>query len=685
MHQNDPANPRRRPVNHRRSAPDPIGAGSLPPESVASLILEHVHDGVFATDLDDRITFWGSSAETLFGFSPDEAIGRCFGELLPMRMADSDGEAALLSTVAAGQIWRGEGSVRLPDGRELWIESTVSPLVVDGQIVGGVSVSRDMTAQRAETERYRTVVDALAEGVVVQDADGAIVAANPAARAILGWGSLGGPNPDGWPANAIREDGTLLGPEDHPAALTLRTGLAHRNELIGLRRPSGEVRWIAIHADPLHINDGQRGVVSSFEDVTHYRTARMEQLFEDRLRAALAEAVRGIATDTTLERSAQTICDQIATLPGIDFVGLGAFAGEDELDIIASSAPAGTANLAGQRLPPDAARYLWERAALGPWAQYTRELREAGNWNADHISLAMEAIAVGPIAHGGHVDGVLVIGSREREAARILVEKMPAVVAFSSTSSALLAERLHTRRLDVANRRRIEEVLLTRGFHPVFQPVVHLATGAILGYEALTRFADNTPPDRVFAVASSCGLGLELEIATLEAAFRAADPLPANRFLDINVSPGLVLAIEPLRAMLRRSGFNVVLEITEHERIADYAALRAAVAKLGENVRLAVDDAGAGFASLRHIAELRPELVKLDRSLVVGIEWDLARQALVAGMVHFATQSETTLIAEGIETEPERAMLLGLGVAVGQGYLLGRPAGPDQPAEEAAR
>jgi PAS domain S-box-containing protein len=685
MHLSDPANPRRRPINQRHSAPDPIAAGSLPPESVASLILEHVHDGVFATDLDKRITFWGSSAEALFGFSADEAIGRCFDELLPVRMADSDGEATLLSTVAAGQIWRGEGSVRLPDGRELWIESTVSPLVVDGQIVGGVSVSRDMTAQRAEAERYRTVVDALAEGVVVQGADGAIVAANPAARAILGWGSLGGRNPDGWPANAIREDGSLLGPEDHPAALTLRTGRAHRNELIGLRRPSGEVRWIAIHADPLHINDGQRGVVSSFEDVTHYRTARMEQLFEDRLRAALAEAVRGIATDTTLERSAQTICDQIATLPGIDFVGLGAFTGEDELDIIASYAPAGSANLAGQRLPPDGARYLWERAALGPWAQHTRELREAGSWNADHISLAMEAIAVGPIAHGGHVDGVLVIGSREREAARILVEKMPAVVAFSATSSALLAERLHTRGLDVANRRRIEEVLLTRGFHPVFQPVVHLGSRAILGYEALTRFEDNTPPDRVFAVASSCGLGLELEIATLEAAFRAADPLPANRFLDINVSPGLVLAIEPLRAMLRRSGFNVVLEITEHERIADYAALRAAVAKLGENVRLAVDDAGAGFASLRHIAELRPAFVKLDRGLVVGIEWDPARQALVAGMVHFAAQSETTLIAEGIETEPERAMLLQLGVAVGQGYLFGRPAGPDRTAEEAAK
>jgi EAL domain-containing protein (putative c-di-GMP-specific phosphodiesterase class I) len=189
----------------------------------------------------------------------------------------------------------------------------------------------------------------------------------------------------------------------------------------------------------------------------------------------------------------------------------------------------------------------------------------------------------------------------------------------------------------------------------------------------------------VFAVASSCGLGLELEIATLEAAFRAADPLPANRFLDINVSPGLVLAIEPLRAMLRRSGFNVVLEITEHERIADYAALRAAVSKLGENVRLAVDDAGAGFASLRHIAELRPAFVKLDRGLVVGIEWDPARQALVAGMVHFAAQSETTLIAEGIETEPERAMLLQLGVAVGQGYLFGRPAGPDRTAQEAAK
>jgi len=124
----------------------------------------------------------------------------------------------------------------------------------------------------------------------------------------------------------------------------------------------------------------------------------------------------------------------------------------------------------------------------------------------------------------------------------------------------------------------------------------------------------------------------------------------------------------------------VVLEITEHVDVQDYEILRASLASLGSDVRFAVDDAGAGFASLRHILELAPSHVKLDRGLVARIDTDPARQALVAGLVHFATEIAVMLIAEGVETEDERQTLLRLGVHVGQGYLLGRPA----PAEDVA-
>jgi EAL domain-containing protein (putative c-di-GMP-specific phosphodiesterase class I) len=107
--------------------------------------------------------------------------------------------------------------------------------------------------------------------------------------------------------------------------------------------------------------------------------------------------------------------------------------------------------------------------------------------------------------------------------------------------------------------------------------------------------------------------------------------------------------------------------------MANYPAFRAAMATLGPKVELAVDDAGAGFASLRHILELRPAFVKLDRSLVAGLESDYARHAMIAGLRHFARATGFRLIAEGIETDRDLAVLRALDIGLGQGYLLGRP------------
>jgi EAL domain-containing protein (putative c-di-GMP-specific phosphodiesterase class I) len=134
-----------------------------------------------------------------------------------------------------------------------------------------------------------------------------------------------------------------------------------------------------------------------------------------------------------------------------------------------------------------------------------------------------------------------------------------------------------------------------------------------------------------------------------------------------------------LQTIINDVGRPVVLEVTEHAEIPDYAAFRAAVASLGPATRLAVDDAGAGFASLRHILELRPAFIKLDRSLVTHLDSDEARQAMIVGLRHFARSTDSRLIAEGIETDAELNILRTLGVTLGQGYVLGRPA----PASEA--
>ena len=147
--------------------------------------------------------------------------------------------------------------------------------------------------------------------------------------------------------------------------------------------------------------------------------------------------------------------------------------------------------------------------------------------------------------------------------------------------------------------------------------------------------------------------------------------LPPEHFISVNYSPGAVVSGEVGRT-LQDLDREVIVEITEHSVIPDYAAVRAALPHL-PHVRLAVDDAGAGFASLRHILELRPDFVKLDIGLVRGVNADPARAAMVAGMCHFARVTGTRLIAEGVETQAEADSLRVLGVELAQGYLFGRP------------
>ena len=200
-----------------------------------------------------------------------------------------------------------------------------------------------------------------------------------------------------------------------------------------------------------------------------------------------------------------------------------------------------------------------------------------------------------------------------------------------------------------------------------------LETRAIVGFEALTRFDDGARPDVRFAEAAGAARGLDFELATLRAAVADGARLPGDVFLSINVSPQFVLhGDRRLRQLIKGSTRPLVLELTEHVPIDDYRLVRNALAKLGD-VGLAVDDAGSGYASLRHILELRPTYVKLDISLVRGIDGDDVRQALAAGLQYFASRTGCGLIAEGVESREEADVLQGLGIEFAQGYLFGRP------------
>jgi EAL domain-containing protein (putative c-di-GMP-specific phosphodiesterase class I) len=223
---------------------------------------------------------------------------------------------------------------------------------------------------------------------------------------------------------------------------------------------------------------------------------------------------------------------------------------------------------------------------------------------------------------------------------------------------------------------RIRSVLSRRAITTAFQPIADLRSGDVVGLEALSRF-DSEPrrgPDRWFAEASEVGLGADLELAAVEVALSQLDIVPEDMFVSINVSPQY-LADGLLNTVLSgRHARRIVVELTEHAKVDDYEPLLECVSMLrARGVRAAVDDAGAGFASLQHILRLGPDLIKLDLSLTRDIDADPVRRALASSLVTFAFDVGAEIVAEGIETSSEQQALSSLGVGMGQGYHLGRP------------
>jgi EAL domain-containing protein (putative c-di-GMP-specific phosphodiesterase class I) len=224
---------------------------------------------------------------------------------------------------------------------------------------------------------------------------------------------------------------------------------------------------------------------------------------------------------------------------------------------------------------------------------------------------------------------------------------------------------------------RIERLLTDDTLTMVFQPIVNLATGEMVGMESLARF-DTEPrrgPDVWFAEAAAVGLGAQLELAAIRAAVRELPHLPDGTYLSVNVSPPVAQSLLLPDTLPVGVAERLVLEITEHTSVGDYPSLVGALAPLrASGIRLAVDDAGAGYASLRHILRLEPEIIKLDIDLTRDVDSDPVRRALAQALVTFAADIGATVVAEGIETEAELRTLRDIGVTCGQGYHLGRPA-----------
>ena len=229
-----------------------------------------------------------------------------------------------------------------------------------------------------------------------------------------------------------------------------------------------------------------------------------------------------------------------------------------------------------------------------------------------------------------------------------------------------------------AQRTRVLGVMSENAIRPVFQPIVNIATLEIEGYEALSRFdlasGAGGSPEQWFAAAEEAGLRSQLEIHAIRKAVAHAYQLPTAAFLSLNASPQTLLREDFSRMVEELHGDCLIVEVTEHSAVEDYEPLQRAINRLRRHgVRLAIDDAGAGFASLKHIVHLLPEFIKLDLFLIRNIHEDPVKRAVVAGMLGVAAQIGGKVIAEGVETADELRVLRELGVEWVQGYYFGRP------------
>lgn len=248
--------------------------------------------------------------------------------------------------------------------------------------------------------------------------------------------------------------------------------------------------------------------------------------------------------------------------------------------------------------------------------------------------------------------------------------------AFADLTAFEIEKGREAQRVHREKAARIEAVVERGEIAIVYQPIWSLAENRALGFESLSRFAAEPvrPPDQWFNEAAEVGRGVELELLAIRHALAAMTAFPEHIYVSVNAGAETVLSPLFAELLIGQPLTRIVLEITEHDCIDDFEALEAAVAPLrAGGLRLAVDDAGAGHSGLQQILKMRPDLIKLDRSLIEGIGDDPGRRALAAALTMFARETGSRLIAEGVETESELAMLRALGVDKIQGYLLGRP------------
>jgi EAL domain-containing protein (putative c-di-GMP-specific phosphodiesterase class I) len=305
--------------------------------------------------------------------------------------------------------------------------------------------------------------------------------------------------------------------------------------------------------------------------------------------------------------------------------------------------------------------------------------------NAQLLDAANELAATKLVPVGGHLSVPIYLTDGKlfgtyctfcRHARMDLNDRDHALIRVFADITASLIENSKKEFKELKSRRnQIEKAIQDRDYYAVFQPIFHIKNNKLWGYEALTRFNQlKGTPDKIFEQADELGLGTQLGIEVIACALADSASFPQTVFINLNATPELILSGKLAEFFASYTSLNrYVLEITEHVIIQDYQEILLAIAPLRKKgMRLAIDDTGAGYASFRHILLLKPEIIKLDISLIRDIDQNEGKQALASALVAFSRRGKHLLIAEGVETKEELAALRALGVDLVQGYLFSK-------------
>jgi PAS domain S-box-containing protein len=638
-------------------------------EARLGLVLDASPAPIVVVSADHIVTEWNPAAERAFGWTASEVVG---GRLPLVPDESSAAYRSLHERIAAGEVpASAEMALLHRDGHAIPCRVQAALVPADGASgVGIVVVIEDLTAsieQQHAQARLVSAIDAAGEAILITSLDGTITYVNPAFERVSGYGrdELIGQNP------RVLQSGLTSASVYKDLWTRLAAGQVWRGVLSN-RRKDGSLFEEEATLSPVFGSDGNPiAYVGVKRDLTLERTLAQGLASELNDRAAVQETMARLELGETPEETAQLLCEALAGFPDIDDALLQHLPPPGGPAVLIGVAGiAASVREAGETADEASSLAVRLRATGGAWSsQQPGAPGMPAHPSDDGTGVTVVAA---PVRHRGKPVAVLYLGSRTDAPDAWVARYLRIASELAAHVGPMIGPQLSTRDTQGTSADEIARVIEAGAFEPCFQPICDLRTGIAVGWESLTRFADGIAPARRFADAQAVGLGPQLELACGTRAVEAFKGLGHSGWLSVNLSPSLVLSGRA-DALIAAAPKPVVLEFTEPVAADDHERLRHAIERLGAPAMIAVDDTGSGYAALRSVLELRPDFLKLDLGLVHEIERDTARQAMVAGMVHYAAQSRTQLIAEGVETEAERRTLARLGVRFGQGLLLGVP------------